>query len=259
MMVRMFSGRRANQVMQRIDRPEAVALAVALALLAAVGWYVAPFWLAVIIAAQLTMAGLGGVHLIGPARPGMGFARYATLAAAAVALSLFGRLLPGGVALLLVPVVAVLLWSVLWLELRAARGIGARTMLDLAMAGILFAGASGIWLLLGQAAWPPPLVLVLLLAFVLAMRSAEDRGWGGVEAVGQATLHVLAVGQMGAALVLLHLPGLVTPAIVALTFHAWGGAVEALQEGASLRSVALEFGTLGVLGLIVALLLQQPA
>ncbi len=259
MMARMFDGKRANQVLQRIDRPEAIGLAVVLAALVAIGWFVAPFWLAVMVAAQLAIAGLGGVHLIGAARPGMGFARYATLAIAAVALTLFGRLLPGGVALLLIPVVAVLLWSVLSLELRAARGVGARTMLDLALVGILFAGASGIWHLFGENAWPPPLVPVLLLAFVVALRSAEARGWGGIEAVGQAALHVLAVGQVGAALVLLDLPGLVAPAIVALTFHAWGGAVEALQEGASLRSVALEFGTLGLLGLIVAFLLHQPA
>jgi hypothetical protein len=45
-------------------------------------------------------------------------------------------------------------------------------------------------------------------------------------------------------------------AIVALGFHAWAGAAEALDEGSSPRSVILEFGALAVLGLVVALLLH---
>lgn len=259
MMVRMLRGGRASQVLARIDRFELVGLSVLLAVLCAVGWLVSPFWLAVTVAVQLATAGAGAVRLIGPARPGLGFARYATPAMAAVSLTLFGRLIPGGTALLLTPVAAVLLWSVLWLELRASRGVGARWMLDLAQVGILFLAASGIWHLFGSDAWPPPLVLIMLLAFVLALRAAEGRGRTGIEAVGQASLHVLATGQIGAALILLHLPGVVGPAVVAAIFHAWGGALESLEEGASLRGIAFEFGSLGVLGVVVAFLLHQAA
>ena len=79
-------------------------------------------------------------------------------------------------------------------------------MLDLLLVGILFAASSGIWQLLGERAWPPPLLLVLLLTCVLALRAAEARGWSGIQAVGQAALHVIAVAQLGAALVLLALP-----------------------------------------------------
>ncbi len=258
MMDGMLGGQRANRVLQRIDRPEVVGLSVLLGVLCAVGWLVSPFWLAVTIAGQLVIAGLGAVRLIGPARPGLGFARYATPAMAAVALTLFGRIIPPGTSLLLAPLAAVLIWSVLWLELRAARGVGARTMLDVALVGIVFLAAAGIWHLFGDQTWPPPLALVLLLAFVLAVRAAEGRGSTGLRAVGEALLHVLAVGQLGAALVLLDLPGVVAPAVVAVSFHAWGGAIEALQEGASLRSVALEFGTLAVLGVVVAFLLHRP-
>ena len=77
---------------------------------AAVGWLVAPFWLAVAIAAQLAIGGIGAVWVIGPARGELGFARYAMLATAGVALTLFGRLVPG-LGLLLAPIVAVCCWS----------------------------------------------------------------------------------------------------------------------------------------------------
>ncbi len=257
MMVRMLGSRRAGEAIRRIDRPEAIALAVVLTVLAGIGWFAAPLWLAVAVALQLAIGGLGGVAVIGPARVGLGFARYATLALGAVSLTLLGRLLPGGVSLLLLPVAAVLLWSILWLEMRAARGIGARTMLDLALVAILFAAAAGLWGLFGAATWPPALALVVVLAFVLALRAAESRGLGGVQAVGQATLHSLAVAQVGAALSLLDLSGVVMPALVALTFHAWAGAAESLSEGGSPRSVAIEFGSLAVLGLIVAFLVHQ--
>jgi hypothetical protein len=66
----------------------------------------------------------------------------------------------------------------------------------------------------------------------------------------------LAVAQVGAAVTLLHLPGLVGPAVVALGFHAWGGAAEALDGGSSARSVVIEFGALALVGVVVALLLR---
>lgn len=257
MMEGMLRGRRATAVLQRIDRPEVIGLSILLAVLSAVGWLVAPFWLAVVVAAQLALAGVGAVRLIGPARPGLGFARYATPAMAAASLTLFGRLIAPGTALLLTPIVAVLLWSVLWLELRVARDVPARTMLDLGLVGVVFVTAAGIWHVFGTDVWPPPLALIVVVAFVLAIRGAEARGIGGIEAIGQALLHVLAVGQVGAAVVLLHLPGVAAPAVVALTFYAWGGAVEVIEEGSSLRSVAFEFGTIALLGLLVVFLLYQ--
>jgi hypothetical protein len=257
MMDGMLRGGRATRVLQRIDRPEVIGLSVVLATLAAVGWLVAPFWLAVIVAGQLLLAGIGAVRLIGPAGSGLGFARYATPAMAAVALTLFGRLIPPGTSLLLMPVGAVLLWSLIWLELRVASGVAARTMLDLALVGIVFMAAAGIWHLFGSDPWPPPLALILVPTFVLAVRAAEARATSGIQAVGQALLHALAVGQVGAAVLLLGLPGVAAPALVALAFYAWAGAVEAVEEGSSLRGVALEFGTIGVLGLIVAFLLHR--
>lgn len=259
MMDGMLRGRRATRVLQRIDRPELIGVSLALAMLTALGWLASPFWLAVCVAAQLALGGIGAVRLIGPARIGLGFARYATPAMAAVSLTLFGRLISPGTALLFAPLAAVLLWSVFWLELRFASGLGARTMLDLALVGIIFLAAGGIWRVFGSDAWPPPLALVLAVAFVLAVRAAEARGSGGLRAVGEATLHVLAVAQAGAAVVLLGLPGVAAPALVGLAFYAWGGAFEAIDGGASFRSVALEFGTIGVLGLVVALLLHQLA
>jgi hypothetical protein len=119
-----------------------------------------------------------------------------------------------------------------------------------------------MWLMFAGVDWLLPLALVLLLTGVLAVRSAEARGWTGAPAIGQALLHVLAVAQTAAALALLGLPGLVVPAIVALVFHAWSGAADALGGRASLRSVALEFGGLGLLALVTALamasLVHQP-
>ena len=67
MMDGMLRRGRATRVLQRIDRPEVIGLSVVLAILAAVGWLVAPFWLAVIVAGQLLLAGIGAVRLIGPA------------------------------------------------------------------------------------------------------------------------------------------------------------------------------------------------
>jgi hypothetical protein len=48
----------------------------------------------------------------------------------------------------------------------------------------------------------------------------------------------------------------VAPAILALGVHAWAGAAEALDGGSRAWPVVIEFGSLALLGLIVALLLR---
>jgi hypothetical protein len=257
-MARMLSRRNMPAALQRIDRPQAIGLAAALAVAAAVGWFVGPVGLSVVVAIELGLGGLGAVALIGPARPGRGLARYTTLAMAGVAAALGGRLIPGGVSLLFVPLLGVLLWAVLWLELRGSFGPSERTALDLVLTAILFTAAAGIGGLFGSDAWPPPVAMVGAVGFLLALRAAEARQGGGVHAVGQALLHVLAVGQVAIAALLLNLPGFVGPAVVALSFYVWGGAADALGTGSSPRAVAFEFGTLGILGLAVALLMRQP-
>ena len=256
MIGRILGDRRGLAVLRRIDRPGVIGLAVILAILASVAWLADPFWMAVAIGAQLLVGGLGTVRLLGPAQPGLGFARYAVPTLASVALSLFGRIIPGGVALLLVPLAAILIWSVLQLELRTSRGVPARTILDLVMVAILFAAAAGIVAFFGSGGWPPPLFFAMPVAFVLAVRAAEARGHGGVVGLGQGLLHLLAVLQVAVAASLLDLPGVVAPALISLAFHAWSGAAEALEEGAGGRSVAVEFGSLAVLGVVVAVLLH---
>ncbi|MGZ6140768.1 MAG: hypothetical protein ACXWLA_08840, partial [Myxococcaceae bacterium] len=187
----------------------------------------------------------------------LGLARYTTLALAGVAATIGGRLIPGNVSLLFVPLVAVLLWLVLWIELRGMLEDAERWMLDLTLSGILFATAAGVAGLFPADTWPPPMGLVVLVGLVLGLRAAEGRGRFGVHGVGQALLHALAVGQAVAATALLNLPGLVGQAVVAIMFYAWGGAADALDNGSSSRSVAVEFGSLAILGLLVALLMRQ--
>jgi len=244
------------RALSRFDRPEAALIAILMAIVAAAGWLVSPFWLAIAIATQLAIGGVGAVVLIGPARADLGFARYATLATAGVALTLFGRLVVPGIGLLLTPVAALLLWGVMRVELDLAEGSRRRLGIDLVLVGTVFAAAAGLAALLPADAWPPGLVLLLVIAAVPALRAAEARGRSGIEAVGQAALHLVAIAQLAAAMSLLRLPGVVGSAIVALGFHAWAGAAEALDEGASVRAVVLEFGALAVLGLVVALLLH---
>lgn len=257
MITRILGDRRTQALTRRIDRPEVFFLAAVQAAIAAAGWLAEPIWLGAAIAGQLAIGGLVAVRIIGPARAGLGLARYAMPATAGVAATLFGRLLPGGLSVLLVPLVAVLLWSIVYLELRAERLAGGRTVLELLMTTILFAGAAGILDLLGPLRWPPPVTLVGLLALILALRDAEGRGLAGAKAFGQSLLHVLAVMQVGVASVMLDLPIPIVPALLALTFYAWGGAAAALQSGASGRGVAIEFGALGTLGLLIALLLHR--
>jgi hypothetical protein len=152
-------------------------------------------------------------------------------------------------------VAAVLLWAVIRLELDLGSG-GRRVGLDLALVGIVFTAAAGVAALVPREAWPPALIPLLLISAIPALRAAEARGRSGIEAVGQAALHLVALGQIAAAVALLRLPGVVGAAVIALGFHAWAGAAEALDEGASARSVILEFGALAVLGVVVAILLS---
>lgn len=257
MIGRIFGDRRTRQTLRRIDRPAAAGLALAQALVAAVGWFVDPVWLAVAVAVQLALGGIGAVRVLGPARPELGLARYAMPAAAGIAVTLVGRLVPGGISLLLVPIVAVLLWTVTYLELRVEQGTGGRTIGDLLLTGVLIAATWGVLELFGPRAWPTPVIVVSMFALPLGLRGAEARGALGAEAFGQALLQVLVVAQVTAASVLLTMPVYGMAAITGLAFYAWGGAVEALRGGASGRSVAVEFGTLMLVGLVAGLLLHR--
>jgi hypothetical protein len=258
MIGRVFGDRGKRQALRRIDRPAAAILAVAQAIVAAIGWFVEPVWLAVAVAVQLALGGIGAVRVLGPARTELGLARYSMPAAAGIAATLAGRLVPGGISLPLVPVVAVLLWAVTYLELRVERGTGGRTIGDLMVFAIVTAAAWGLLELFGPRTWPPPLIVVTLFALPLALRAAEARGASGAEAFGQALLQVLAVAQVGAATILLDMPVYAVAVLTGFAFYVWGGAVEALRGGASGRSVALESGVLVLVGLLAGLLLHRP-
>ncbi len=257
MITRLMGGRRRLAVLRQIDRPAVMALAILQAVVAAFGWFASPVWLAGAVAAQLALGGIGAVRILGPARTELGLARYAMPAAAGITATLFGRLIPGGLSLLLIPIVAVLLWSVTYLELRVERGTGGRTVGDLLLTTMVLAGTAGILTLFDPLSWPTPLILVAGLTVPLAMRAAEARGTVGAEGVGQSLLHLLVVTQVGAAAVLLVLTPLVIAALVALAFYTWGGAVDALRGEASGWSVAREFGALTVLGLAIGLILSR--
>ena len=258
MISRIFADRRRVAILRRVDRPSAILLAIAQALVATAGWFAEPIWLAVAIAGQLVLGGIVAIRVLGPMRSNLGLARYAVPAAAGIAATLFGRLIPGGLSLPLVPILAVLLWTVTYLELRIERGTGGQTIGRLLLTAILFGGATGILFLFGPHTWPTPLVLVLGLVLPLALRSSEARGTMGVEGFGQALLHVLAVAQIGAATLLLNIPLAVMAGLMALAFYTWSAATETLRGTASGRSVAIEFGALLLFGLVLGLLLHQP-
>lgn len=258
MISRLLSDRRRLAILRRVDRPAAIGLAILQAVAAAAGWFADPVWLAVAIAGQLALGGMVAVWVIGPVRSDLGLARYAMPATAGIAATLGGRLIPGGVSLLLVPIVAVLLWSVTYLELRLERGTGGRTVGGLLLTAILFAATAGVLDLFGAREWPTPVILVAIVALPLAFRSAEGRGTMGAEGFGQAFLHVLVVAQVGVAAVLLSISIYASAGLVALAFYTWAGAVEAIGDGSSARSVALEFGALVLVGLAVGVLLHRP-
>lgn len=258
MIGRVIGDRRRIAVLRHVDRPAAILLAIAQALVASAGWFASPLWLAVAVAGQLVLGGIVAVRVIGPMRSDLGLARYAIPATAGIAATLFGRQIPGGLSILLVPILAVLLWIVTYLELRIERGTGGQTIGRLLLTAIVFTGADGILFLFGARSWPTPLILVAVLVVPLALRSSEARGTMGVEGVGQALLHVLVVAQVGAATLLLNIPLAVMAGLMALAFYAWSAAVETLRDGASGRSVAIEFGALLLFGLVVGLLMHRP-
>lgn len=242
-------------IRRRFTRIDAGILALLLAALAATGWFVTPFGVAIVIGAQLVVGGVGGVWLVGPIRPRFGLARYGIPALAAVSATLVGRLLTGPLQLVAVPVVAAVLMAVIWAEVELPSGRVPRLAIDLSLVGVVFAVAAGVAVAMPRLSWPPALLLVLLAATVPALRAAELRGRFGVSAVGDAALHLLALAQLGVALALLDLPGVVSPALLALGFHAWGGAAESLEAGAPRRAIVAEFGTLAALGIAIALIL----
>ena len=202
MITRLFGDRQRLAVLRRIDRPAAVLLAIApgarrgrrLVRRAALagGGHRRP--------AGARRAGGRARHR--PRARGLGLARYAIPATAGIAATLFGRLIPGGLSLLLVPIVAVMLWSITYLELRAGRGTGGRTLGDLVLTAIVFTGAAGCSTSSApqhgrrrrcSSASSP----------AARFRAAEARGTMGAEAFGQALLQVLAVVQVGIGAVLL--------------------------------------------------------
>ena len=61
--------------------------------------------------------------------------------------------------------------------------------------------------------------------------------------------------QVGVGAALLNVPPTVLAGLVGLTFYAWAGAVDALRGEATGRSVAIEFGSLLLIGLVVGLLM----
>ncbi len=258
MISRLFTDRRNIAVLRRIDRPSAALLAVVQAIVATVGWFVEPTWLAVAVAVQLALGGIGAVWVIGPARGELGLARYAIPAVAGISATIFGRVIPGGLSLLLVPIAAVLLWSVTYLELRVVRGEGGRTLQVVLFTAITFAAAWGLFDLFGAQTWPTPVALLAVLVLPLALRASEARGTIGAEGVGQALLHILVVTQIAAATVLLLMPLYAMASLIAFAFYIWAGAVDALRGGASGRSVAIEYGALSLVGLVAGLLLHRP-
>ena len=62
------------------------------------------------------------------------------------------------------------------LELGLTEAGQRRVGLDLALVGIVFAAAAGIGGMIPADAWPPGLILLLILASVPALRAAEARG-----------------------------------------------------------------------------------
>ena len=196
MISRIFADRRRVAILRRVDRPSAILLAIAQAVVATAVVRGAG-WLAVAIAGKPSWAA--------SSRPVLG--RCDRTSAGALRRARRGRHRgnPSGgdsrrLSLPLVPILAVLLWTVTYLELRIERGTGGQTIGRLLLTAILFGGATGILFLFGPLTWPTPIVLVVGLALPLALRSSEARGTMGVEGFGQALLHVLVVAQIGAAL-----------------------------------------------------------
>lgn len=240
-----------------VKRATPVGLPLVLAALAAAGWLVDLVGLAIVLAVELALGGLGMAALMGAARPSSGYARYAMLAVAAVSVTLAGRLLPPGIGPLAAPVAWGFLWWVLYVERRGPSAPGHRLSVDLITVLTVFAASAGLAGLIPAELWLLGLVLFGMLVAVPCLRAAEARGVMGVPAVEHAALHLLVVLQVAAAVFLLELPQPVGAALVALTFHAWSGAADALESGVPPRAVVLEYGSLAAVGTIVALFLSH--
>ena len=257
MIARRRLARPSRPLSASVARYGPIVLPVVLAGLAVIGWTVDPLQLAILLAVELPVAGLGSAALLGPAIRATGYARYATVATATVAATLAGRLLPDGIGTLAAPVAWIFLWWALRTEIRGTTDAVGRLSLDLTLVLTVFAGASGIAVLFGPTQWLLRVGVLVLLVAIPALRAAEERGATGVQAVGQGALQLLAVTEIAIAITLLDLPQPVGPALVALGFHAWGGAADALLGGTPVRGVAIEFGSLALLGVLVALFLSQ--
>jgi hypothetical protein len=249
---------RTSRVMgsRAIRRAGPVLLPLLMAALVAAGWSVDLVALAGVIALELALAGLGTAALLGAARPNSGYARYAIFAVSAVSVTLAGRLLPPGIGPLAAPLAWAFLFWVLYIERHAMAMPGYRLSLDVTLVLTVFSATAGMGSLLPPELWLLGLTLLGILVAVPCLRAAEARGTLGVPAVGQAALHLLVVLQVATAMLLLELPLPVGPALVALTFHSWSGAADALESGVSSRAVVLEYGSLAAIGIIVAVFLS---
>lgn len=227
-----------------------------MAALVAAGWAVDPVGLAAVLALELALAGLGTAALLGAASSTTGYARYAIFAVSAVSVTLVGRLLPPGIGPLAAPLAWGFLFWVLYIERHGPAMPVYRLSLDLTLVITVFSATAGMSGVIPPALWLLGMVLLGALLAVPCLRAAEARGVLGVPAVGHAALHLLVVLQVATALLLLDLPQPVGPALVALTFHSWSGAADALESGVSTRAVVLEYGSLAAIGLIVALFLS---
>jgi hypothetical protein len=250
---------RAGRILgsRAVKRAGPLVLPLLLAALVAAGWAVDLVGLAIVLALELTLAGLGMAALLGAARPSIGYARYAVLAVVTVSVTLAGRLLPPGIGPLAAPVAWGFVWWTLYTERRGPTRPSARLALDLLLVLTVFAASAGLAGLMPPELWLLEIVLLGILTAVPCLRAAEARGAVGVPAVGHGALHLLVVLQVATALILLDLPQPVGPALVALTFHSWSGAADALEAGTSARAVVLEYGSLAAIGAIVALFLSR--
>jgi len=182
-----------------VKRAGPLALPLMLAALVAAGWAVDSVALAIVLALELALAGLGTAALLGAVRPSIGYARYAILAVVAVSITLAGRQLPDGIGPLAAPVAWAFLWWTLNTERKGATKPSGRLALDLFLVLTVFATAAGLAGLFPEELWLLELVLLGILTSVACLRAAEARGALGVPAVGHAALHLLVVLQVAAA------------------------------------------------------------
>jgi len=239
-----------------MKRAGPLVLPLLMAALVAAGWSVDMVALAAVLALELALAGLGTAALLGAASPNTGYARYAIFAVTAVSVTLAGRLLPPGIGPLAAPLAWAFLFWVLYIERHGPSMPGYRLSLDVTLVLTVFSATAGMGGLLPTELWLLAMILLGALVAVPCLRAAEARGALGATAVGHALLHLLVVLQVATAMLLLELPSPVGPALVALTFHSWSGAADALESGVSNRAVFLEYGSLAAIGAIVALFLS---